>query len=98
MKSRRVLAMILVLVFVFAFMAMSASAVMPRATCSACGSGEVTFHTTLVRTVSQETVPNCSRVSGYHIHSHVICQNHHVCRSCGATWAGVEYPSVICRG
>lgn len=98
MKSRRVLAMILVLAFVFAFMAMSASAVMPRATCSACGSGDVTYYTNLVRTVGQKTVSGCSRVSGYHIHSNVICQNHHICRSCGAEWSGVEYPNEICRG
>lgn len=88
-KSRRMIALILVFAFVFAFMVMSASAattVMPRATCTNCGSGDCVYHTNA--TYLDTWYDTCSKNSRSHQHADIRYQNLFTCRSCGHAFPG----------
>jgi len=100
MKTKRVISFLLTVVMLLTFMVLSASAasvIMPRASCLECGSTEVTYYTSVLYP-STITVSSCSKVSGVHKHSHNLCQNNFICRSCGYTFGGSEFWQEICRG
>lgn len=92
-KAKRIIAAVLVLAMAFVFMALSVSA----ATCTSCGSGDVTYYT-VVDSSTNTTVSGCSDVSGYHVHTNRVLHNHFICRSCGYEFNGSKWNDSICRG
>lgn len=89
-KVKRIVALVLVLVLMVAFASMVVSA---RATCSYCGSGDtITYPYNSTYTTS---VYSCAYHNG--IHTHTITEYYYrvICRSCGATYNGSPYNTIV---
>ena len=94
-KAKRIVAFVLALTMMFALVAMTASAVVPRAACSKCGSLESTHHTTLLQSYN-EYVGGCAKINTPHTHIHRQLQNTIICKNCRDTYNSDPYWTITC--